>query len=61
MRSYAAQACGARALNGFLLTARQRRLRAVLLDLRSSADTAGEPSRVVGYGAFAFLSDAGID
>ena len=25
-----------------------------LLDLRNSADTAGDPSRVVGYGAFAF-------
>jgi AmmeMemoRadiSam system protein B len=26
-----------------------------LLDLRTSADTAGEPDRVVGYGAFVVL------
>jgi hypothetical protein len=48
------QACGAAPINGLLATARARGLTAQLLDLRNSADTAGDPSRVVGYGAFAF-------
>ncbi len=47
-------ACGAAAINGLLLVARERGLRAELLDLRSSGDTAGTRSEVVGYGAFAF-------
>ena len=46
-------ACGAYALRGLLAAARDRNLDVELLDLRTSADTAGEPSRVVGYGAFA--------
>jgi MEMO1 family protein len=49
------QACGATPLNGLLLTARRRGMRAQLLDLRNSGDTAGDHSRVVGYGAFAFV------
>jgi MEMO1 family protein len=48
------QACGATPVNGLLLTAAQRGMQAQLLDLRNSGDTAGERSRVVGYGAFAF-------
>ena len=48
------QACGAAAVNGLLAVARRRKLTPELLDLRNSADTAGDPSRVVGYGAFAF-------
>jgi MEMO1 family protein len=48
------QACGAAPINGLLTAARQRGMRSELLDLRNSADTAGDPSRVVGYGAFAF-------
>jgi len=48
------QACGAAPINGLLVAARRRGLRAQLLDLRNSADTVGDPSRVVGYGAFAF-------
>jgi AmmeMemoRadiSam system protein B len=48
------QACGARPINGLLEAARRRGLAAELLDLRNSGDTAGDPSRVVGYGAFAF-------
>jgi AmmeMemoRadiSam system protein B len=47
------RACGAAAINGLMLAARRRGLRAELLDLRSSGDTAGDKSRVVGYGAFA--------
>jgi AmmeMemoRadiSam system protein B len=48
------QACGAIPLSGLLLAARRRGLRAQELDLRNSGDTAGDRSRVVGYGAFAF-------
>jgi AmmeMemoRadiSam system protein B len=47
------RACGADALRGLLVTARQRDCRVELLDLRTSADTAGPPDHVVGYGAFA--------
>lgn len=48
------QACGAVPVNGLLEVARRRGLVPELLDLRNSADTTGDPSRVVGYGAFAF-------
>lgn len=48
------QACGALPIDGLLAVARRRGLTPELLDLRNSADTAGDPSRVVGYGAFAF-------
>jgi AmmeMemoRadiSam system protein B len=48
------QACGAFPINGLLVEAARRGLRAELLDLRSSGDTAGDRSRVVGYGAFVF-------
>ncbi len=47
-------ACGAFCVNGLLETARRRGLESELLDLRNSGDTAGDRSRVVGYGAFAF-------
>ena len=46
-------ACGAVPLRGLLTWARRHDLDMELLDLRTSADTAGDPSRVVGYGAFA--------
>jgi AmmeMemoRadiSam system protein B len=61
------QACGATPVNGLLLVARRHGLRPVLLDLRSSGDTAGGRAEVVGYGAFAFYErgeeagDAGAD
>ena len=48
------QACGSYGLRGLLQVARRRHLTAVQLDLRNSGDTAGDHSRVVGYGAFAF-------
>lgn len=48
------EACGAAAINGALLLARRHGLRARLLDLRNSGDTAGDRQRVVGYGAIAF-------
>jgi AmmeMemoRadiSam system protein B/AmmeMemoRadiSam system protein A len=47
------QACGCTPLAGLLLEAARRGLVPSLLDLRNSGDTAGEPERVVGYGAFA--------
>ncbi|HET9753086.1 MAG TPA: AmmeMemoRadiSam system protein B [Myxococcales bacterium] len=50
----AEDACGAAPVNGFLAAAARRKLRGELLDLRNSGDTAGDRSRVVGYGAFAF-------
>jgi len=49
------QACGATPVNGLLLAARNHGLQAQQLDLRNSGDTAGDRSRVVGYGAFAFF------
>ena len=48
------QACGATPINGLLLAARRHGLHAQLIDLRNSGDTAGDKSRVVGYGAFTF-------
>ncbi|MHB1309456.1 MAG: AmmeMemoRadiSam system protein B [Limisphaerales bacterium] len=47
-------ACGVRAIRGFLAGAKARALTARTLDLRNSGDTAGSRDRVVGYGAFAF-------
>lgn len=52
-------ACGATPVNGLLLAARQHGLHASLVDLRNSGDTAGDKSRVVGYGAFSFTDHAG--
>jgi AmmeMemoRadiSam system protein B len=46
-------ACGVFALRGIVEYAHRHRLRIELLDLRTSADTVGDPSSVVGYGAFA--------
>ena len=47
-------ACGAAPVNGLLLAARRHGLLSRLVDLRNSGDTAGDKTRVVGYGAFAF-------
>jgi MEMO1 family protein len=49
------QACGATPVNGLLALARRRGLRAELLDLRNSGDTAGDRGRVVGYAALALV------
>jgi AmmeMemoRadiSam system protein B len=51
-------ACGVYALRGLVEFARREGLTVRLLDLRTSADTAGDPWRVVGYGAFA-VGEAG--
>jgi AmmeMemoRadiSam system protein B len=45
-------ACGVHALQSLLLLTRRHGGTVELLDLRTSADTAGTPDRVVGYGAF---------
>lgn len=55
------EACGAAPINGLLRIARARGLAARMLDLRNSADTAGGPERVVGYGAFAFMPSGEAD
>lgn len=46
-------ACGVFALRGLVELVKRRQLAFELLDLRTSADTAGDRTRVVGYGAFA--------
>lgn len=52
-------ACGVHALRGVLEHARRSDLGVRMLDLRTSADTAGDPRRVVGYGAFALGAAGG--
>jgi len=48
------QACGATPVTGLNLLAQRRGLQPRLIDLRNSGDTAGDKSRVVGYGSFAY-------
>ena len=48
------QACGRTPLNGLLREAKRHGLKARILDLRNSGDTAGPRNQVVGYGAYAF-------
>jgi MEMO1 family protein len=50
-------ACGCLPVNALLRAARRHGLRAELIDLRNSGDTAGDRDRVVGYGAFGFYDD----
>ena len=47
-------ACGAFPLRGLLTSARHHGWHVRTLDLRNSGDTAGDKSRVVGYGAYEF-------
>ncbi len=47
-------ACGRRPIQGLLLSAKQRNMSVMTLDLRNSGDTAGSKDRVVGYGAWVF-------
>ena len=44
------RACGATPINGLLVSANRRGLNAELVAYRNSGDTAGDKSRVVGYG-----------
>jgi AmmeMemoRadiSam system protein B len=46
------EACGAAAVNGLMASPRARNLGIELIDLRNSGDTAGDRTRVVGYGAY---------
>jgi len=45
-------ACGKVPVNGLLKLAREKSLAIKTIDLRNSGDTAGDKSRVVGYGAY---------
>ena len=47
-------ACGATPVGGLLIAAERRGLKVTTLDLRNSADTAGDKALVVGYGAWMF-------
>ncbi|WP_456372264.1 AmmeMemoRadiSam system protein B [Thiolapillus sp.] len=47
-------ACGRIPVSGLLLSAKKHGLQGRNLDLRNSGDTAGDKSRVVGYGAYVF-------
>ncbi len=47
-------ACGRVPIQGLLVAARRKGLRARTLDVRNSGDTAGPRDAVVGYGAWAF-------
>src|SRR5262245_32773046 len=53
------QACGATAVAVVPTTASRRVLRAEMLDLRKSGDTAGDKNRVVGYCAIGFFEPQG--
>jgi len=46
------QACGAYAINGLLNSHHGKELQVEVVDLRNSGDTAGDKSKVVGYGTF---------
>lgn len=48
------RACGYRPIRGFLEAAKGHGLKAAVVDLRNSGDTAGRRNEVVGYGAFHF-------
>ena len=49
-----ADACGRYPVAGLLREAQRRGMRVEAVDTRTSADTAGDPSRVVGYGSYLF-------
>jgi hypothetical protein len=52
-------ACGQLALRGLLHWALRHDLEVRMLHLGTSADTVGDPQRVVGYGAFALFAPTG--
>jgi AmmeMemoRadiSam system protein B len=53
------QACGAAAINGLLRLAPRKRLAVAEIARCNSGDTAGDRSRVVGYGAYALYEPRG--
>lgn len=57
-RLHPEDACGVEALRVGIAWAHRNACHIRLLDLRNSADTAGDPDRVVGYGAFAITPGA---
>jgi hypothetical protein len=56
-----AEACGCVGINGLLRVARARGMRADLVDLRNSGDTAGTRDSVVGYAAVALYEPAPLE
>lgn len=55
-----AGACGRRPICGLLELARRRGMRATMIDLRNSGDTAGPRDRIVGYGSFVFEMESAL-
>ncbi len=53
-----ADACGRYPISGLLAEAGRRSMTMRTVDVRTSADTAGEPGRVVGYGSYLFWEQA---
>lgn len=53
------QACGRIPVSGLLTLAKRRGLKVATVDIRNSGDTAGDKSRVVGYGSWLFVE--GLD
>ncbi len=55
------RACGGTPVSGLILAAKRHHLRAHLLDLKNSGDTAGSRDQVVGYAAIAFTGESDHD
>ena len=53
-------ACGRIPVGGLLIAAKRRGMEIVTLDVRNSGDTAGDKSRVVGYGAWALYEKEAV-
>ncbi|MCO4763003.1 MAG: AmmeMemoRadiSam system protein B [Myxococcales bacterium] len=56
-----ADACGRYPASALLYEASRRQMTVQAIDVRTSADTAGDPSRVVGYGSYLFWDDETAD
>lgn len=53
-----ANACGYVGVNGLLLFAQRHHLKASIVDVRNSGDTAGDKTSVVGYGGYLFEEES---
>jgi len=53
-----ANACGYVGVNGLLLFAQRHHLKASIVDVRNSGDTAGDKTSVVGYGGYLFEDES---